>query len=74
MILTKDPLKPATHLVSAVEGATALCLDHAKMFTQIMGLLNIDNEVYEMMSEDDPIVCQACHLAYVTNGKQNTLQ
>jgi hypothetical protein len=65
-------LEPATHLVSAADGATALCRPCTQLFTRLMSLLNSDNEVYELQDPDEPIVCQLCYLDWSLEPQQPT--
>ena len=69
--MTPD-LAAATHLVSAADGATALCEPCAHMFTRLMSLLNADNEVYALQDQDEPIVCQLCYLDWSQQPEQRT--
>jgi hypothetical protein len=69
--MTPD-LAAATHLVSAADGATALCEPCAHMFTRLMSLLNADNEVYALQDQDEPIVCQLCYVNWSSEPAQRT--
>ena len=68
----RSDLESATHLVSAGDGATALCEPCARVFTQFMSLLNMDNEVYALQDQDEPIVCQLCYLDWSSEPAQRT--
>jgi hypothetical protein len=68
----KPDLDAATHLVSAADGATALCRPCTQLFTRLMGLLSTANEVYEMQDPDEPIVCQMCYVAWSQEPEQKT--
>lgn len=49
---------------SAPEGlTTVLCCIHADAFENINRSLGQDYELYHLDPTEDPIVCQACHLA-----------
>ena len=72
--MTPD-LAAATHLVSAADGATALCEPCAHMFTRLMSLLNADNEVYALQDQDEPHCVPAvlCQLVIGTCSTNTTL-
>jgi len=68
----RSDLEAATHLVSAGNGATALCRPCTQLFTRLMSLLNMDNEVYALQDQDEPIVCQLCYLDWSSEPAQRT--
>ena len=45
------------------EMTTVLCKPHAEAFENINRCLGQHYELYHIDPEEDPIVCQACHLA-----------
>ena len=55
----------AEYLITMDGGATVLCEKHKNAFVEINSALNREYEVYEMSDDEDPISCQACHLAGV---------
>ena len=67
-----DDLKQAKYLVSIDSNATVLCGGHAKIFQDIQAALTQSYDMYEMDPADEPIVCQACHLAFVKTPGQKT--
>lgn len=66
MTIDLDKLDQALYLVTLAEdNATVLCEAHRQAFEIMAQSLNIPFAVYELPddAEDEPIVCQACHLA-----------
>ena len=56
----------ATHLVRVVDSdqdATVLCQVHKDAFVDTLTAMGQDLDVYEIADDEDPISCQACHLA-----------
>lgn len=65
-------LQRAKYLVSIDSNGTVLCGGHAKIFQDIQAALSQGYEMYELDAEDEPIVCQACHLAWIKTPGQKT--
>ena len=60
----------ATHLiVVGDQGATMLCLAHMMAMRHTCDAAAIPVEIYEMPPDDEPVACQACHLAEVHRPK-----
>ena len=60
----------ATHLVVvADQGATMLCLAHMQAMRLACEAASVPAEFYEIDPEEEPIACQACHLAEVKRPK-----
>ena len=60
----------ATHLVVvADQGATMLCLAHMMAMRHTCDAAAIAIEIYEIPPDEEPAVCQACHLAEVHRPK-----
>lgn len=53
----------AEFLIAIMDGATALCAEHAVAFEHTMRAAGHAAEIYQIDPEEDPIACQACHLA-----------
>ena len=56
----------ATHLVKVVDSdrdATVLCEVHKDAFIDTLTAMGQDLDVYQIAEDEDPISCQACHLA-----------
>ena len=68
-----DDLQLAKYLVAIDNNATVLCGGHTKIFQDIQKALSQGYDMYELDPEDDPIVCQACHLASVKRSDQKTI-
>lgn len=56
-------MEPAQYLIAVLDGATALCEAHARAFQNIMQAAGQDPQIFAMDPDEDPIVCQACHLS-----------
>ena len=56
-------LPRAEFLIRINDGATALCPTHALAFEHTMRAAGFEPEIYEIPQDEDPISCQACHLA-----------
>ena len=54
---------PARYLIKIMDGATALCDKHAMAFEHTMRAAGHEPEIYEIPPDEEPIACQACHLA-----------
>ena len=50
-------------------GATVLCARHTQAFVRMHEAALIAHTVYELPGDDEPIVCQACHLDEVTRPR-----
>jgi hypothetical protein len=60
----------ATHLVLVVDqGATMLCEAHMMAMRHTCDAAAISVEIYEIPLDEEPVVCQACHLAEVHRPK-----
>jgi hypothetical protein len=55
----------AQYVITMDGGATVLCEKHKQAFEHINTAMNKQYEVYLMEEDEDPISCQACHLAAV---------
>ena len=60
-----NTIELAEYLITMDGGATVLCEKHKNAFVEINSALSREYEVYEMSDDEDPISCQACHLAGV---------
>ena len=60
-----NTIELAEYLIMMDGGATVLCERHTQAFEHINTAMNRVYEVYAMEDEEDPISCQACHLAAV---------
>jgi hypothetical protein len=60
-----NTIELAEYLIMMDGGATVLCARHREAFVNINDAMNRTYEVYEMEDDEDPISCQACHLAAV---------
>jgi len=56
----------AVYLIRIESGATVLCETHTQAFEHTMLAANVPFEVYAIDPEEEPCVCQACHLREVT--------
>jgi hypothetical protein len=68
LIMHKDNMNTielAEYLIMMDGGATVLCERHKTAFEHINTAMNRPYEVYAMEDDEDPISCQACHLAGV---------
>ena len=60
----------ATHLVVVDDqGATLLCESHMMAMRLALTTANVPLEVYDIPGDDEPVACQACHLAEVNRPK-----
>ena len=60
----------ATHLVIvADQGATMLCEAHMMAMRHTCDAAQIPIEIYLIPEDEEPAVCQACHLAEVQRPK-----
>ena len=60
----------ATHLIVVDDqGATMLCDAHTQAMRLTCRAANIPVEIYEMPPDEEPAVCQACHLVEVNRPK-----
>lgn len=50
-------------------GATVLCDRHTDAFVRMHVAAHIAHEVYALPADEDPVVCQACHLDEVTRPR-----
>jgi hypothetical protein len=70
-----DTLDQAKYLVTlATDNATVVCEAHRRAFELIATSLQMPFEIYELDPEEEPIVCQACHLAHINRPNKPTLQ
>lgn len=53
----------AQFLIALDDGATLLCARHAVAFQQVMSAAGSNHDIYELDADEDPVVCQACHLS-----------
>jgi hypothetical protein len=60
-----NTIELAEYLIMMDGGATVLCERHREAFEHINTAMNRTYEVYAMEDDEDPISCQACHLAGV---------
>jgi len=60
-----NTIELAEYVITMDGGATVLCERHREAFEHINTAMNRTYEVYEMEADEDPISCQACHLAAV---------
>lgn len=67
-------LEPARYVIAIGDHATVVCDPHRIAFEYTLRSMHSEHAVYEMDPEEEPIVCQVCHLAYVTSGEQKTIQ
>lgn len=56
-------IENAEYLVRIGDGATVLCEKHRDSLVHIMTAAQQQPEVYAIDPEEEPIACQACHLA-----------
>jgi hypothetical protein len=55
----------AEYLIMMDDTATVLCHKHTQAFEDINTAMNRPYEVYSIGDDEDPVSCQACHLAAV---------
>jgi len=60
-----NTIELAEYVITMDGGATVLCERHRQAFVTITDAMNRPYEVYAMEDDEDPISCQACHLAAV---------
>jgi hypothetical protein len=60
-----NTIELAEYLITRDGGATVLCERHKDAFVDINTALGHEHEVFAMSEDEDPISCQACHLAAV---------
>ena len=60
-----NTIELAEYLIMMDGGATVLCERHKDAFVHINTAMAREHEVYAMEEDEDPISCQACHLAAV---------
>jgi hypothetical protein len=63
------PVPDATHLIVLEENVTVLCESHAEVMHLTCRAAGVPAEFYRIDPEEEPIVCQACHLAEVKRPK-----
>lgn len=56
----------AVYLIRIESGATVLCETHTRAFEHTMLAANVPFEVYTISADEEPCVCQACHLREVS--------
>jgi hypothetical protein len=60
----------ATHLVTiGDQGATLLCEAHMNAMRHTLDAAAVSQEIFELPADQDPVVCQACHLVEVNRPK-----
>ena len=68
--LNEPDVPDAEFLVTVGEaGATVLCLRHTQAFVKMHQAAQIAHTVYELPADEDPVVCQACHLDAMSSPK-----
>ena len=60
-----NTIELAEYLITMDGGATVLCERHKTAFEHITDSMMKEYEVFAMNEDEDPISCQACHLAAV---------
>lgn len=61
---------PATHLVTiGGQGATLLCETHMQAMRLTCNAAAVPMEIFELPADEEPVVCQACHLAEVNRPR-----
>lgn len=64
MTIELDQLDQAKYLVTLAEdNATVLCEAHRQAFELTAAAMQMPHVVYELPQDEEPITCQACHLA-----------
>lgn len=61
--------EPAQFLVALDDGGTLLCARHAVAFQQVMNAAGANHDIYELDPDEDPVVCQACHLSELSTPR-----
>ena len=56
-------IENAEYLVMIGDGATVLCTKHRDSLVLAFVAAGQELDVYEIGSDEEPIACQACHLA-----------
>jgi hypothetical protein len=56
----------AEYLVRLQDGATVLCEAHMNAVRLACEAAQVDLDIFQLPWDDEPIRCQACHLAAVT--------
>lgn len=65
-----NSVPPAEYVVDFSEGnATVLCEAHMQAMKLACDAAGVDIAVYRIPEEEEPIVCQACHLVEVKRPK-----
>ena len=60
----------ATHIVVVDDqGATLLCEGHMNALRHTLTAAAVPVEIYEIPPDEEPVACQACHLAEVNRPK-----
>jgi hypothetical protein len=60
----------ATHIaVVADQGATLLCEGHMMAMKHTLDSADVSYEIYILPEDEEPVACQACHLAEVNRPK-----
>ena len=68
----RPELEAARYVIAIGDNATVVCDLHKIAFEYTLRAMHNAHEVYAMDPEEELIVCQVCHLAYVTSGAQKT--
>jgi len=66
-------IENAEYLVMIGDGATVLCTKHKDSLVHILVAANQGPEIYDIGDDEEPIACQACHLAAMRDH-EGTLQ
>jgi len=59
----------AEYLITLEENVTVLCLAHMTAMRLACEAAQVPAEIYAIDPEEEPIACQACHLAEVQRPK-----
>jgi nitrite reductase/ring-hydroxylating ferredoxin subunit len=68
----RPELEAARYVIAIEDNATVVCEVHRAAFEYTLTAMHNEHAVYEMDPEEEPIVCQVCHLAYLNSGEQKT--
>lgn len=60
---------PAKYIIALEENVTVLCEAHMMAMKLACEAAGVPAEIYEIGTEEEPIACQACHLAEVKRPK-----
>lgn len=62
-------LNQAQYIVQIEQGATVLCSAHAQALRLAFEAAGHELPLFEIPDDEEPIVCQACHLAEMQRPK-----